>query len=78
MIVFHSLGDAGLQGEDGASNGDVIRIRVISARWQGPKAAQEAALVAYLSRYLGPQIPRGSVHATATAPPIAYSGPPQP
>jgi mono/diheme cytochrome c family protein len=40
--------------------------------------AQEPAFVAYLARYLGPEVPRSSAQPTVTAPPITYSGPPQP
>jgi cytochrome c5 len=80
-----------LQNSCGAchSVGMVTQQRLSAATWKAEvtkmrgfgapiKAAQEPAFVAYLSKYLGPQVPRSSVHATATAPPITYDRPPQP
>jgi hypothetical protein len=80
-----------LQNSCGAchSVGMVTQQRLSAATWKAEvtkmrgfgaplKAAQEPAFVAYLAKYLGPQVPRSGVHATATAPPITYSGPPQP
>jgi hypothetical protein len=56
-------------------NAEVTKMRGFGAPL---KAAQEPAFVAYLARYLGTQVPRSGVHATVTAPPITYSGPPRP
>jgi hypothetical protein len=42
------------------------------------KAEQVPAVVAYLTRYLGPTAPRTAARVTATAPPITYGNPPQP
>jgi hypothetical protein len=80
-----------LQNSCGAchSVGMVTQQRLSAATWKAEvtkmrgfgaplTAAQEPAFVAYLTRYLGPQVPRSSVHPTATAPPITYSGPPRP
>jgi hypothetical protein len=40
-----------------------------------PKS-QQVAVVNYLARYLGPNVPRVKVVPVVTAPPISYSGPP--
>jgi hypothetical protein len=80
-----------LQNSCGAchSVGMVTQQRLSAATWKAEvtkmrgfgaplSAAQQPAFVAYLARYLGPSTPRKGAEPTATAPPITYSGPPQP
>ena len=72
--ICHSLGMVTQQRLSAATwKAEVTKMR----KWGAPlPAAQQATVVAYLAKYLGPTVPRAGLRTVVTAPPITLAAPP--